>query len=88
MIYAIHSDYLSLDELSEQKTLEDKSVYGVENSSTFLECSPKSQRALTYWQFQPSPDERKQEVGDSSTLLCSHYRVLALVVLFTVISQV
>uniref|UniRef100_A0A8C8HVN0 Semaphorin 3ab n=1 Tax=Oncorhynchus tshawytscha TaxID=74940 RepID=A0A8C8HVN0_ONCTS len=27
-------------------------VYGVENSSTFLECSAKSQRALTYWQYQ------------------------------------
>uniref|UniRef100_A0A667ZBB4 Sema domain, immunoglobulin domain (Ig), short basic domain, secreted, (semaphorin) 3Ab n=1 Tax=Myripristis murdjan TaxID=586833 RepID=A0A667ZBB4_9TELE len=33
-----------------QATLLDKIVYGVENSSTFLECSPKSQRALTYWQ--------------------------------------
>ncbi|XP_037110232.1 semaphorin-3ab [Syngnathus acus] len=56
------SDLQDHDELSEQKTLEDKSVYGVENSSTFLECSPKSQRALTYWQFQHSPDERKQEI--------------------------
>uniref|UniRef100_A0A667Z3Y7 Sema domain, immunoglobulin domain (Ig), short basic domain, secreted, (semaphorin) 3Ab n=1 Tax=Myripristis murdjan TaxID=586833 RepID=A0A667Z3Y7_9TELE len=38
-------------------------VYGVENSSTFLECSPKSQRALTYWQYQRSTDDRKQEIS-------------------------
>uniref|UniRef100_A0A8C5GJD3 Sema domain-containing protein n=1 Tax=Gouania willdenowi TaxID=441366 RepID=A0A8C5GJD3_GOUWI len=37
-----------------QATLQDKTLYGVENSSTFLECSPKSQRAVTYWQFQRS----------------------------------
>uniref|UniRef100_A0A8C8H2E9 Sema domain-containing protein n=1 Tax=Oncorhynchus tshawytscha TaxID=74940 RepID=A0A8C8H2E9_ONCTS len=29
--------------------------YGVENSSMFLECSPKSQRALIYWQLQKDP---------------------------------
>lgn len=40
----------------------DKTVYGVENSSSFLECSPKSQRALTYWQFQRHGEDRKQEV--------------------------
>uniref|UniRef100_A0A8C1HY58 Sema domain, immunoglobulin domain (Ig), short basic domain, secreted, (semaphorin) 3Ab n=1 Tax=Cyprinus carpio carpio TaxID=630221 RepID=A0A8C1HY58_CYPCA len=36
-------------------------VYGVENSSSFLECSPKSQRALIYWQFQRHGEDRKQE---------------------------
>uniref|UniRef100_A0A8C8LZ19 Semaphorin 3ab n=1 Tax=Oncorhynchus tshawytscha TaxID=74940 RepID=A0A8C8LZ19_ONCTS len=36
-------------------------VYAVENSSTFLECSPKSQRALTYWQYQQVNDDRRQD---------------------------
>nr|XP_029136724.1 semaphorin-3ab-like [Labrus bergylta] len=56
------SDLQHQDELSGQSTLLDKTVYGVENSSTFLECSPKSQRALTYWQYQRSTDDRKLEV--------------------------
>lgn len=43
-------------------SVEDRSVYGVENSSMFLECSPKSQRALIYWQLQGPNDERKHEV--------------------------
>lgn len=38
-------------------------MYGVENSSMFLECSPKSQRALIYWQLQKTEDERRLEVG-------------------------
>ena len=58
--------FMYLDELNGQTTLLDKTVYGVENSSTFLECSPKSQRALTYWQYQRSADDRKQEVGTTS----------------------
>ncbi|KAG7272288.1 hypothetical protein CRUP_018586 [Coryphaenoides rupestris] len=41
---------------------EDRSVYGVENSSMFLECSSKSQRALVYWQLQRPNEERKLEV--------------------------
>lgn len=47
-------------------SLEQRIIYGVENSSTFLECSPKSQRALVYWQFQRRNDDRKEEirVGD------------------------
>ena len=60
-----------LDELSGQSTLLDKTVYGVENSSTFLECSPKSQRAMTYWQYQRSTVDRKQEVG--RRCLCTHF---------------
>lgn len=43
-------------------SVEDRSVYGVENSSMFLECSPKSQRALIYWQLQKPNDDRKQEI--------------------------
>lgn len=38
-------------------------MYGVENSSMFLECSPKSQRALIYWQLQKPEDDRRLEVG-------------------------
>lgn len=38
-------------------------MYGVENSSMFLECSPKSQRALIYWQLQKPDDDRRLEVG-------------------------
>ncbi|ELW56305.1 Semaphorin-3A [Tupaia chinensis] len=43
-------------------SLEERIIYGVENSSTFLECSPKSQRALVYWQFQRRNEERKEEI--------------------------
>uniref|UniRef100_A0A671RSY5 Semaphorin-3aa-like n=1 Tax=Sinocyclocheilus anshuiensis TaxID=1608454 RepID=A0A671RSY5_9TELE len=43
-------------------SVEERSVYGVENSSMFLECSPKSQRALIYWQLQRPNDERKHEI--------------------------
>lgn len=44
-------------------SVDDRSVYGVENSSMFLECSPKSQRALIYWQLQKPDDDRRLEVG-------------------------
>ncbi|KAM6962230.1 semaphorin-3aa [Tautogolabrus adspersus] len=43
-------------------SVEDRSVYGVENSSMFLECSPKSQRAVIYWQLQKPNDDRKHEI--------------------------
>ncbi|KAM8739824.1 semaphorin-3aa isoform 1-T1 [Acanthopagrus schlegelii] len=43
-------------------SVEDRSVYGVENSSMFLECSPKSQRALIYWQLQKPNDDRRHEI--------------------------
>lgn len=52
-----------LDEVNGETMLLDKIVYGVENSSTFLECSPKSQRAVIYWQYQQSADDHKREVG-------------------------
>ncbi|XP_067346577.1 semaphorin-3aa isoform X2 [Channa argus] len=43
-------------------SVEDRIVFGVENSSMFLECSPKSQRALIYWQLQKHNDDRKHEI--------------------------
>ncbi|XP_028584605.2 semaphorin-3A isoform X2 [Podarcis muralis] len=49
--------------------LEEKIIYGVENSSTFLECSPKSQRALVYWQFQKQNDDRKEEIKVDDRLI-------------------
>ncbi len=51
-----------LDDLEGYGSVEERSVYGVENSSMFLECSPKSQRALIYWQLQRPNDEHKHEV--------------------------
>ncbi|XP_062860350.1 semaphorin-3ab [Trichomycterus rosablanca] len=55
------SDLQHHDENGESVLL-DKTVYGVENSSSFLECSPKSQRALIYWQFQKLGEDLKQEI--------------------------
>uniref|UniRef100_A0A8D0CLP9 Sema domain, immunoglobulin domain (Ig), short basic domain, secreted, (semaphorin) 3Ab n=1 Tax=Scleropages formosus TaxID=113540 RepID=A0A8D0CLP9_SCLFO len=56
------SDLQHQDDLNGLGSLEDKIIYGVENSSTFLECSPKSQRALIYWQLQKPNEEHKQEI--------------------------
>lgn len=49
--------------------IEDRTVFGVENSSMFLECSPKSQRALIYWQLQRPNDDRKIEVRFDDRIL-------------------
>uniref|UniRef100_A0A8C6U5S3 Sema domain, immunoglobulin domain (Ig), short basic domain, secreted, (semaphorin) 3Aa n=2 Tax=Neogobius melanostomus TaxID=47308 RepID=A0A8C6U5S3_9GOBI len=50
-------------------TIEDRTVFGVENSSMFLECSPKSQRALIYWQLQRPNDDRKIEIRFDDRIL-------------------
>uniref|UniRef100_A0A671RY87 Semaphorin-3ab-like n=1 Tax=Sinocyclocheilus anshuiensis TaxID=1608454 RepID=A0A671RY87_9TELE len=52
-----------------ERGLLDKTVYGVENSSSFLECSPKSQRALIYWQFQRHGEDLKQEIKSDERVL-------------------
>uniref|UniRef100_A0A8C5BL14 Sema domain, immunoglobulin domain (Ig), short basic domain, secreted, (semaphorin) 3Aa n=1 Tax=Gadus morhua TaxID=8049 RepID=A0A8C5BL14_GADMO len=57
------SDLQHQDEAGGLGVVEERSVYGVENSSMFLECSSKSQRALIYWQLQRPNEERKLEVG-------------------------
>ncbi|CAL8376164.1 unnamed protein product, partial [Arctogadus glacialis] len=49
-------------ELNGQTTMLERRVYGVENSSTFLECSAKSQRAVTSWRYQKTSGDRRQEV--------------------------
>lgn len=41
--------------------VQDRTVYAVENSSTFLECSPKSQRATTHWQYHRTTEDRRGE---------------------------
>ncbi|XP_076849507.1 semaphorin-3ab [Brachyhypopomus gauderio] len=50
------------EERQQDRTLLDKTVYSVENSSSFLECSPKSQHALIYWQVQRHGEDHKQEI--------------------------
>ncbi|XP_043944287.1 semaphorin-3A [Protopterus annectens] len=47
----------------------EKITYGVENSSTFLECTPKSQRALVYWKFQKLNDAHKEEIKENERLI-------------------
>uniref|UniRef100_A0A8C7Y488 Sema domain, immunoglobulin domain (Ig), short basic domain, secreted, (semaphorin) 3Ab n=1 Tax=Oryzias sinensis TaxID=183150 RepID=A0A8C7Y488_9TELE len=63
------SDLQHQDELNGLAHLQDKTVYGVENSSTFLECIPKSQRAATYWQYQHSTNDRKQEIKSAERFI-------------------
>lgn len=61
-VHSMISVCVPVDNLNGQPTVLDKTVYAVENSSTFLECSPKSQRALTYWQYKQVNDDRRQDV--------------------------
>ncbi|XP_024138295.1 semaphorin-3D [Oryzias melastigma] len=42
--------------------VEEKVLYGIQNNSTFLECSPKSQQAQIQWYVQRSGSEHKEEV--------------------------
>ncbi|XP_030645816.1 semaphorin-3ab [Chanos chanos] len=63
------SDLQHHDELNGQSAVLDKTVYGVENSSTFLECSPKSQRALVYWQFQRHGEDHKLEIKSDERVM-------------------
>ncbi|KAF7698913.1 semaphorin-3ab isoform X1 [Silurus meridionalis] len=63
------SDLQHNEEENGESTLLHKTVYGVENSSSFLECSPKSQRALIYWQFQRHGEDRKQEIKSDERMM-------------------
>uniref|UniRef100_A0A8B9KLY8 Semaphorin-3aa-like n=1 Tax=Astyanax mexicanus TaxID=7994 RepID=A0A8B9KLY8_ASTMX len=56
------SDLQHNDDLEGFSSVEERSVYGVENSSMFLECSSKSQRALIYWQIQRPNNDHKDEI--------------------------
>ncbi|KPP77426.1 semaphorin-3A-like [Scleropages formosus] len=70
------SDLQHHDDLYGKGSLEDKITYGVENSSTFLECSPKSQRALIYWQFQRQNEERKHEIKSEERFVRTEQGIL------------
>uniref|UniRef100_A0A3P8ZCM0 Uncharacterized protein n=1 Tax=Esox lucius TaxID=8010 RepID=A0A3P8ZCM0_ESOLU len=63
------SDLQHHDDVDGLGHVEDRSVYGVENSSMFLECSPKSQRALVYWQLQRPNEERKHEIKSEDRVI-------------------
>uniref|UniRef100_A0A674C3P9 Sema domain, immunoglobulin domain (Ig), short basic domain, secreted, (semaphorin) 3Ab n=1 Tax=Salmo trutta TaxID=8032 RepID=A0A674C3P9_SALTR len=70
------SDLQHQDNLNGQPTVLDKTVHGVENSSTFLECSAKSQRALTYWQYQQANDDRRQDIKTEDRFVCTEQGLL------------
>ncbi|MEQ2264788.1 hypothetical protein XENORESO_019534, partial [Xenotaenia resolanae] len=42
--------------------VEEKVIFGVQNNSTFLECTPKSQQAQIRWYIQRFGSERREEV--------------------------
>uniref|UniRef100_A0A8C8C724 Semaphorin 3aa n=1 Tax=Oncorhynchus tshawytscha TaxID=74940 RepID=A0A8C8C724_ONCTS len=63
------SDLQHHDDVDGLGHVEDRSVYGVENSSMFLECSPKSQRALIYWQLQRPNEDRKHEIKSEDRMI-------------------
>lgn len=69
------SDLQHHDEEKAEGTL-DRTVYGVENSSSFLECSPKSQRALIYWQFQKSREDHKLEIKTDERVMTTEQGLL------------
>ncbi|XP_026876046.2 semaphorin-3aa isoform X2 [Electrophorus electricus] len=56
------SDLHHNDDLEGYSSVEERNVYGVENSSMFLECNSKSQRALIYWELQRPGEEHKHEI--------------------------
>jgi hypothetical protein len=41
----------------------ERKLYGVESSSTFLECIPKSLQARVTWTFQKNPQQTREEVS-------------------------
>lgn len=41
----------------------ERKLYGVEGSSTFLECIPKSLQARVTWTFQKHPQNPREEVS-------------------------
>ncbi|XP_014003985.2 semaphorin-3E isoform X2 [Salmo salar] len=50
---------------------EERQVYGVENNSTLLECTPRSPQARVLWYIQRGPDREKVR-GDESVLITTH----------------
>uniref|UniRef100_A0A8C7REE4 Sema domain, immunoglobulin domain (Ig), short basic domain, secreted, (semaphorin) 3E n=1 Tax=Oncorhynchus mykiss TaxID=8022 RepID=A0A8C7REE4_ONCMY len=50
---------------------EERQVYGVENNSTLLECTPRSLQARVLWYIQRGPDREKVR-GDESVVITTH----------------
>lgn len=46
----------------------ERRLFGVEGSSTFLECIPKSLQARVTWTFQKQPHNAKEEVKGKMTV--------------------
>ncbi|XP_078275534.1 semaphorin-3A-like isoform X2 [Rhinoraja longicauda] len=63
------SDQHRHDDLHQHNNMEAKIIYGVQNSTTFLECIPKSQQALALWHFQRHNEERREEVGTGDRVM-------------------
>ncbi|XP_039599421.1 semaphorin-3B [Polypterus senegalus] len=47
----------------------EKKLYGVEGSSTFLECIPKSLQAQVTWTYQSNPEQRRVELHPDERLI-------------------
>ena len=54
---------------NKQRVLE-KKLYGVEDSSSFLECIPKSLQAKVTWTYQRHPNNPREEVRHLGAELC------------------
>ncbi|KAM9227661.1 semaphorin-3G [Leptosomus discolor] len=50
-------------------SVEEKVLYGAENNSTFLECTPRSPQASVQWFVQRPPDEQRDEVKTDERIL-------------------
>ncbi|XP_055509483.1 semaphorin-3ab [Leucoraja erinacea] len=63
------SDQHRHDNPHERNTMEARIIYGVQNSTTFLECTPRSQQALALWHFQRQNEEHREEVGTGDRVI-------------------
>ncbi|XP_075289299.1 semaphorin-3G isoform X2 [Opisthocomus hoazin] len=57
---------LTVDDL---ESAEQKVLYGAEDNSTFLECTPRSPQASVQWFVQRPPDEQRDEVKTDERIL-------------------
>ncbi|XP_069722405.1 semaphorin-3G isoform X2 [Phaenicophaeus curvirostris] len=51
------------------ESVEEKVLYGAEDNSTFLECTPRSPQASVQWFVQRPPDEHRDEVKTDERIL-------------------
>ncbi|XP_051483805.1 semaphorin-3G [Apus apus] len=51
------------------ENVEEKVLYGAEDNSTFLECTPRSPQASVQWFVQRPPDEQRDEVKTDERVL-------------------